>query len=261
MKKILSAIVVCIILSVGMFGFTGCKLFGTQNPTPIDYPAIQNQIMASTIRACISIEVEFYNTNHLGQKVGLSLIKQGSGVIINESKYSDSNDRYYLALTNEHVTTASEYAQRSIKAIDYKGNEYTAYFDAAAAAYDLSAIYFTKTTELAVIQRESANPKIGQEIVSIGRPSGQHNAVTYGKVKNYQVVTLTDSATLSFSSMVHSAPITVGSSGGPVFNMQLKLVAINYAGDNSDGLATSNIFSCAIPIEKVNEFLDTYVWA
>ena len=267
-KKILAVMVACTVLFAGVFFFVGCRGFGgggggdnTTTPPPTDYPAIHNQIMVSTIRACISLEVEFYNTNFLGQKTGSVLTKQGSGAIIYQGRYSDTNNPYYLALTNDHVVRSEPgYSNRAIKAIDYKGNEYTAFLDVAVYSYDLATIYFTKTAELGIIQRATTNPTIGQEIISIGRPNGQHNAVTYGIVQKYQVADMADRTNLPFPSMFHTAPITSGSSGGPVLDLQLRLVAINHAGTNSDGLKLHGT-SCAIPIQKVNEFLNAYVWS
>jgi len=238
----------------------------------IDYPTVQNTISTTHIRACVTVEVEFYNTNTLGGKTEWK-IKSGSGVIFETGKYSNSSNNYYAVLTNNHVTYKSaeyaKYSNRSITIVDYLGNSYPANgsdeISANDAAYDLSIILFTKkTTELYVIKPAAKNPVINQELVAIGQPKGQANTITYGTVSQYSTVQVKDSSPLSsnvtFPIIIHSAPGAGGSSGGPILDMNLNLIGINYAGSSTTAEFSLSAFECmcAIPIEKVNEFLVKY---
>lgn len=267
MKRIFKNSLCFVIALLAPLFFIGCTsnaqgnpINPTPNPNPlptpqpqIDYPGIQNQIMAQHIRACVTIEVEFYNT-FLGIKTEW-MTQTGSGVIFDEGKYNNSNDRYYYVITNNHVTSNGSdknYSERTVKVIDYLGNTYTAQKTiTSSSAYDLSALYFTKKIDLYVLTRAATNPTIAQDIIAVGQPGGQTNTVTWGKVQYYGKVTTDDkTSNVQFNVLIHTAPIASGSSGGPLLNTNLRIVAINFAG-------TTSGYGAAIPIEKVNEFLRT----
>ena len=57
-----------------------------------------------------------------------------------------------------------------------------------------------------------------------------------------------------FDIIIHNALIDHGSSGGPLLNASGKLVGLNFAGFES------NHHGCAVPMSKINEFLNTYVY-
>lgn len=226
----------------------------------VDYPTIQNTVMTTQIKACVKLEVKFYNT-FLGIETESKTVT-GSGVIFYEGKYSNTNNHYYEVLTNNHVTFKSaeyaKYSNRSIKIIDSKGNKYDAVFNKADAEYDLSLVYFTKNIELHVIKRATKNPTVNQELISIGEPQGQTNTVTYGEVLQYRNSNV--NGTTFNNILVHSAPSAGGSSGGPVLDTNLNLVGINFAGSDPTDFSNSG-YTCAMPIEKVAEFLNKYFWA
>ena len=57
-----------------------------------------------------------------------------------------------------------------------------------------------------------------------------------------------------FDVMTHTAYINHGSSGGPLLNSELKVVGVNFAGSETAEKG------CAVPAEKVAEFLSAYVY-
>lgn len=54
--------------------------------------------------------------------------------------------------------------------------------------------------------------------------------------------------------MEHTAYTDSGSSGGAVLNAELTVIGVHYAGSESAQLGY------AIPAEKIQEFLNRYVW-
>lgn len=222
----------------------------------VDYAALTNTITATTMKANVTVYSKSYNT-FLGITTSSST-SSGSGII-----FTLNNNGYYFLLTNNHVTVKNKsYDKVSYTIEDYRGNKYTGYLKHEEAKYDLAVLYFKKDIELAKIDLAQKNPKIGEELVSLGQPKNQSNAITYGKCSQYNRVTLNNTETyqsnVTFNVMQHSCPTDSGSSGGAILNTDLKLVGIHYAGSHT--ASGQFIRGQAIPIEKVNEFLNLYIW-
>ena len=101
------------------------------------------------------------------------------------------------------------------------------------------------------------DPKVHDYVVALGTPSGLKNAITYGSVLEYGQIKAGDDESLKkvkFDVVIHNAPLDHGSSGGARLNTGGYLVGINFAGYN-DGT-----YGCSIPISKVLEFLNVYVY-
>ena len=226
----------------------------------VDTLSIGDKIQSQALKSVVTIYNKCYNSL-FGIEI-VSSTSQGSGFC-----FEVSNGCYYL-LTNCHVAYKdSKFDKQTFTIVDYLGNQYQGYLyanpsnsvAAIAASYDLACLYF-KSTNTPVTQLEIAdeNPSIYTNVVSIGAPNGQSNTVTYGKISEYRKVTLSDTdknlSNVTFSVICHNADIDNGSSGGPLLNVKLQVVGVNYAGmDNSTT-------GYAIPAAKVKEFLNKYVY-
>ena len=224
----------------------------------LDAASLTNEITLNTVKSLVTVVNMSYNSR-MGV-VTASVTEQGSGVI-----FAQENGYYYL-LTNCHVAVkATEYSSQKITVNDYLGNEYsgTIYSGKGTAAcsadYDLACISFRMDSETPLAVCEiSSDPQTGDDVISLGAPLGQRNAITFGEVKGKNSVTLnteTYQSNVQFPVLRHSAPIDHGSSGGPLLNSELKICGINYAGTENGGAYY------AIPTEKVNEFLAKYVYS
>ena len=175
----------------------------------------------------------------------------------------------YYVLTNCHVAyKESKYSYQKFTVEDYLGNSYTAYLyknpnkssSAIAASYDLACLYFTASeTNVKELPFASDNSAINEDVIALGSPKGQTNAITFGVVKNYTTVQLSNTSkeesNVEFNVMYSTAVVNNGSSGGPVLNSNLEVVAVVYAGNKSD------YFSYSVPLLKVKEFLSEYVYS
>lgn len=219
----------------------------------VDYAALTNQITANTMQANVTVITKSYDT-FLGVTSAYST-KSGSGII-----YQLKNGKYYL-LTNNHVTVKdSAYSNVEYTIEDYKGNTYKGTLISQNPDYDLAALYFTKSETLQTVGLAKSNPTDGTELVSLGQPKSQSNALTYGTLTGYNTVTLKDAeptqSNVKFNVITHTCPINNGSSGGALLDTGLNLVGINFAcGTTSTG---EFVAGYAIPIEKVREFLSLY---
>ena len=223
----------------------------------VDGVAITNKITTDTIHAIVKVEVSYV-------KYVLGFIPvtenggHGSGVIFHK------DDSTFYLLTNCHVAVTKEgYQKATYKIIDYEGNEYTGtlYPDAISAEYDLACLYFTSSSErLKPIEFAQNDPSPDDDVIALGTPKGQSNAIAFGTVVEYRTTFLQDTpayeSNVTFPVMRHTAYTGGGSSGGAIMNSELKLVGIHYAGNSGDTFERGY----AIPISKVNEFLDAYVY-
>ena len=216
----------------------------------IDYISLTNDISLKYMVYSVKLECSFKTIGFNSS----TYLKIGSGVIINE------DDTYYYALTNNHVIAKPDgYIQSSYTVKDCFENEYAATLLYNLNTYDLALVKFKKDSnvQLAVIKLADSQPHNNETIISLGSPSGQDNCLTYGKyLKNIVFEPILESKDISdveFEVITHSAPITNGSSGGPIINTNLELVGINFASSTTKN--GEFLYAYAIPIEKVKEFI------
>ena len=174
MKKLFNVKRFVVFLLALVIVLSGCQM---QNPASApNYPQIVNTITLDKMHGNIKIIATAKKT--FGPWVTDRQSWQGSGII-----FSDNNG-YYYALTNNHVIfNDTNYSNFALTAIDYTGKEYNAEMVAADASYDLALVKFKKADyPLSVLSLRTTNPTIGEEIISIGQPLGQNNAITFGKV-------------------------------------------------------------------------------
>lgn len=206
----------------------------------VDYASLTNKITIEAMRANITV----INTSYTSRSTG-------SGIIF------DEDSSHYYALTNNHVIYTTSITN-VITIEDYLGNTYPATLLANDPAYDLAVVQFRKSrVTLNVLEFGDKNPEISSEIIALGQPEGQTNAITYGTIEEYSTTSLAANpleSNVTFDTIQHSAYIRSGSSGGALLNTDLKIVGINYAEKvTASGLHES---SRSIPVIKVLEFLE-----
>ena len=229
----------------------------------LDAAKVTNMVTTQIMSSVVTVHTKSYNTAMGGLLETSSFTAQGSGVVI------DISDGWCYVITNAHVVKREAgFDKYSIVIEDAWGNKYDAQIyknalkaeSAVSSDYDLALICFkynptTETKNLTKIVKGS-DPKIGDYVVSLGTPGGQKNAVTYGKALEYSKINTQDGeeSSVKFEIIVHGARIDRGSSGGPLLNARGELVGLNFGGYN-DGQ-----YGCAIPLSKINEFLNIFVY-
>lgn len=177
-------------------------------------------------------------------------VSSGSGTIIKE------DDFYYYVLTNNHVIFSLG-NRSSYYVYDYLNNEYSATVVFNDANYDMALLRFHKHTNVLRVS-ELANEDLGvsKNVIVIGQPGGQRNAITFGEVLKYEKVECSDCAVnesnINYECMFYNARTSKGNSGGMVIDYNYNLVAVvtygmmDYSGDYMYGAGS--------PISKVKEF-------
>ena len=223
----------------------------------LDAIAFTNMITNQTIKSIVTVVNRSYKGSILAGTA------QGSGVVI------DVSGGYCYVLTNNHVVENEVPNSKQVLSVeDPWGNVYeaTVYKSpskpdyAKSEAYDLALICFKYSPENENALLEiglGEDLKVKEYVASLGTPAGLKNAVTYGYIMSYQRINADEESSLNkieFNIILHNAPIDHGSSGGALVNANGELVGINFAGYREGS------YGCAIPISKVKEFLNLYVY-
>lgn len=239
------------------------KSFSLYARFELDAAGITNEISRNKMKSVVTIRLKYYNT--LWGLIETSSLTGGSG----SGFCFEISDGYYYILTNCHVAVKHpDYDHVKYTIVDYKGNEYTGYLyknpgkseEAISPDYDLACLYFKASdSEVEKLELATKNPEINDDVISLGTPDGQTNSITYGKVREYNIITLDNceeyESNVKFEVVRHDAGTKGGSSGGPLLNSELKVIGVHYAGQTGGGPR-----GYAIPIERVWEFLNRYVY-
>ena len=178
-------------------------------------------------------------------------VSSGSGTII------DEDESYYYVLTNNHVIYSLGY-KTSYYVYDYLNHEYNGTLLFNDARYDMALLRFNKkSTSLRVMNIASEDSLIGDNIITIGQPLGQRNAITFGEVIKYEIVNCencnTNQSNIQYECMYYDARTTNGNSGGMIIDYNYNLVGVvTFGMTSSDGKYMSGAGS---PASKVKEFL------
>ena len=251
MKKFIKGMMV---LSVGVL-LAGCSCNDNNNDNPIiesgdasnevvdvsnAYETLYNEAVKSTVRV----------------EAGTQL---GSGVV-----YKEEGNLAYI-LTNAHVLT------------DANGTPYYNNIDIVFSNYAKvkgTYIYLDRNEDVAVISvpksdnytvakivNSDTDVSVGESVFSIGNPYGIYFSMTEGTLSSNRIKTATDyiSGTSNTKTYVYNSTATInkGNSGGPLFNSNGEVIAINSMQPSSEDMRN---FNYSIPINyfiKVANYLVT----
>lgn len=227
----------------------------------LDAEAVTARINETAAKSTVTIINKSYNTSMGGFIETESQSSQGSGVVI------DISDGWCYVLTNCHVVEKEEgFSNQTITVEDPWGGTYTAQIyknknkaeSAIDKSYDLALICFKydpNKVKHSLLEIElGEDPKKGDSVISLGTPEGMKNVLTCGEALSYQKINTDEITEMDFDVIIHSAVIAHGSSGGPLLDPHGRLIGLNFAGVENQNLG------CSIPLSKINEFLDIYVY-
>ena len=215
-----------------------------QTPVEVANNATESQIAEAYMNSTVTI----YVTTQTGVDVCF-----GSGVCV----YSGG----YIA-TNYHVVA---------DAITYPSYQIRVYLNEKTSAYEATVLWSDSTLDIAIIQcsygdipyvkmadrvvSKANQIKILEKVIAIGTPIdfSLQNTCTVGYVSGLNRYTYSD--TNIYETLIqHTAPISQGNSGGPLFDMSGNLVALNTLGSNE-----GNDLYFAVPIYPVMAVLNRVV--
>lgn len=222
----------------------------------VDSQKITNTITTEYIKGNVKINTNFYKPGFFSPTLVQS--SQGSGVI-----FLQRGNAYYILTNNHNVVSKDKYTnqlleEKTFTITDYQNNKYHATLIVNDPNYDLAILrFYSNNPDLKVLKFAKENPIKYQNIISLGQPKNQSNAITYGYIENYTKIRLEnedkDISYVQFPVINHTAPIDHGSSGGTILNNDLEIIGINFAGKEGS-FKTEDGNSFSIPVEKIIEF-------
>jgi serine protease Do len=183
----------------------------------------------------------------------------GSGVVYKEE------GNYAYILTNAHVLTdvsnTDNYSSIEIVFSNYVRVKGTyIYLDKNE---DVAVISVPKSDNYTVakIVSSDTDTKVGEEVLAIGNPSGIYFSASYGKISATKIKTTTDyiSGTSATTTYVYNSDATLngGNSGGPLFNSNGEVIAINTMRPTDE--TNTRDFNYSIPINHFIKVADYIV--
>ena len=141
-----------------------------------------------------------------------NLLGQGSGFVISENG---------VIATNYHVVKASHSVL--IQFVNGKSYQEVSLI-AGYPSNDLAILHIEEAESfLPVILGDSDNLQIGEQILAIGNPYGFENTISDGLISGIREIA-------DFKLLQITAPVSPGSSGGALFNMQGEVIGITSIG-------------------------------
>ena len=187
------------------------------DPTYFDEPIIVEKIEENQIKDYVEEEIENYDENKVTpnyEDFAFAPDGNGSGFIVGNGKF---------VITNYHVVELA----KKISVRNGSGTVTEATVLDYSKDYDLAILKLKDPypKKFAIDSKDFANPKTGDDVISIGYPgiglTFEQPMITQGivsKVLNDEGIFLT------------TAAINQGNSGGPIFNLNGKLVGVSFAG-------------------------------
>ena len=228
---------------------------------------------------------------HYAEETGGIFLSEGSGFLINTDGYLLTNlhviNRYVqdvgsIADFNENVPSDLDsgtfYAVFENGLVDGNGRAYSGSGDAFYALLPLEVVAFDKAGDLALLRfantishmengaarsgfadeavcRLQTRVQFGETVVAIGNPEGYGIALTQGIVSNPACDYY--ASDVGYLHVMTDCPINSGNSGGPLFNTEGEVVAINTLGLNTDAYPGYDNISWSIRADAAVKFLQT----
>jgi serine protease Do len=165
-------------------------------------------------------------------------IASGSGFVFDKAGH---------VITNNHVVDGA----KSIKVRFYNGKEYEAELVGADADTDIAVLKLKNPpSDLHVAELANSDEiKVGQFAIALGSPRGLEGSLSFGHVSALGRDALQLPITLRFQNFIQTdAAINFGNSGGPLVDIDGKVIGINTAID-----AVGESLGFAIPINMVKD--------
>lgn len=112
---------------------------------------------------------------------------------------------------------------------------------------DLAVLKVKPFKPLPAVQLATTDPEVGEDAVAIGNPKGLEHTVTAGVVSAFRQAE-------GYRLMQMSVPISPGSSGGPVFNLEGKVIGVATSQIREEGVQNVNF---AVPIDYARPLIDS----
>ncbi len=245
MKRVYKNIFAIILLATGIFLAISIKI--EQNNTKAGSFELDDQsatIMAIKKNKDAVVNIVLYKEyNNIKEEIGA-----GTGFLISADG---------LILTNKHVVTVNDYRTTQYRITLNSNKKYYAQLIAIDPLYDIAILKIYDKNLPYVEFGDSSKIEVGSTVIAIGNALGRYqNSATKGIVSGLGrdfVASSNNGIKESLTNIIQTdAEINFGNSGGPLINLEGKVVGINVAVDQS-----GNSIGFAIPVNDVKFIIDS----
>lgn len=229
---------------------TGCSATGAKFGKPTSQPAepyasatpervtdVTSRVFPAVVRLDVAEEVYENGKRSLTRGIGSGVIFDDQGRILTNFHVAGRAVEIYITLFNKERVAAK-----------LVGDDH--WTDLAVVQLDMDEIAKKKIKFSHADLGESKGLKVGQDVIAIGTPFGLSRTMTLGIVSNNERTfypkneTIDEYETGQFSNWIQmDTPIAPGNSGGPLVDLNGKIVGINTRGFQGQAL------NFAIPID------------
>ena len=229
---------------------TGCSAISAKLDKPTSQPAepypsatpervtdVTNRVFPAVVRLDVAEEVYENGKRSLQRGIGSGVIFDDQGRILTNFHVAGRAVEIYITLFNKERVAAK-----------LVGDDH--WTDLAVVQLDMAEIAKKKISFSHADLGESKSLKVGQDVIAIGTPFGLSRTMTLGIVSNNERTfyprneTIDEYETGAFSNWIQmDTPIAPGNSGGPLVDLNGKIVGINTRGFQGQAL------NFAIPID------------
>ncbi|MFC1588344.1 tetratricopeptide repeat protein, partial [Planctomycetota bacterium] len=198
------------IVTIAVIGLIAALIYFKYFPFPIG--SSKKGVISTHNKELIAEEL-FYKVSPAVVKIETRINHQPYGI---GSGFFVSNDG--LIVTNYHVIKGADFAQVLFEGRDKK------YFVEGIYALNKDAdlaLIKIKAKDLSYLEIATESPKIGTKVYAIGNPRGLTNTMSEGLVSGFRFL---DETAVNW--LQTSAPISPGSSGGPLITSDCKVVGV-----------------------------------
>ena len=244
-----------------MLALSGCTLFSCNDgkivthtePLSLTTGASPTEIVEEYIDATITIFV----FDASGDSVSL-----GSGVAVHSGGYIATNYHVISAVVNNSSYYLKVYLNNGEQGYDADVLWYNANLDVAIIRSEYYNIPFVEMEDRWI---STSNPlRVLEQVVAIGTPIDYslQNTASIGYISSTQKRYSTSDSRIYEDLIQHTAPISNGNSGGPLFDMNGKLIALNTLGmkdkDGTNGYQANSLYF-SVPIYPIIKVIDRVV--
>ena len=246
----IAAVAAAALLFGGVGGYAGSQLADHSHSTGTGDTDGVEAIAAKALPSVVTIRISSSSGSPLGT---------GSGFVLRADGY---------IVTNNHVAAAGGSGSQ-LKVLFSDESEADAKLVGTSPTYDLAVLKVERTGLPALTLADSGQLKVGQSVIAVGAPLGLTGSVTTGIVSalNRPVVTGGDSTSGSstgssdqsyMNAIQTDAAINQGNSGGPLLDLQGRVVGVNsaiYSSRNGGSIG----LGFAIPADQVRRTTDQLI--
>ncbi len=243
-----------------LFTLTGCSLsfdlgggktITNTEPLTIEAGATATEIAEEYLDAVVTVMVEDRSGNS---------ISFGSGVAVYAGGYIATNYHVINTAVNSNIFELQVYLNTETTGYDAEILWYNQSLDLAIIRCDYYNIPFVKMADRWI--EGSKHLRILEQVITIGTPIdfGLQNTASIGYISSAEYRYATSDTNLYEDLIQHSAAISNGNSGGPLFDMNGNLIGLNTLGasdSTSNGQTVSaNDIYFAVPIYPIMEIIE-----